>query len=766
MRELSGLEIEPLCAYLEACDAPFQPSQLYSAAEDAKFVDTSLRLSEYRALTDERLFDIAEALVGKISAQDPGCDYTLVRNDVTHIRYLEGGFFSRHQDFLSLASNMVEEYTLLVCVTPPALAAATQGGETVVHIGGQATPHTVTTTPGSALLFRKDVEHEGAKVTAGEKHVVSLNLWAVRKRSEQVLLVSFPTAEGDEPAGSEAVGAAALLAEANARKYALSSSDLAPGTMLAAQVEWANNAADATGAARPVIVRYEAPCTYDDFDVIFRICRSMHLEAEELIDRAHVIDYFFPSFDRRTVLVDFAATPTATAAEAGQAEGAAAASAKTAPRADEQSAALAAAARVAAEKSARAAAECEVDDEVICCESDERTAVVAELARTLDLPYVRFRMVFVEGIVIFNYGGDMSKEKVPVLPAWVSLGDYDNILLYRKVAYKGDTVPASLADLDKLCNIWTAYPELLELAEKQPAHSASSFLRDQIDSWAPEGDLQERNGQRHPEVAAAFSSPESRSGCKLASSVVCGLRVALPPGGESERLGPLTGLLFEERVHIMDMDLVHLPDGIGRRGMPRPSGEPSAATTSDVAPKDAADGEGEDRPEGEPAEGQATPPPPPVARRQGSARPAWLFHRDMHGCSCFTADEARQATERVLALELDERVKACLQRKKFVLPQHAHSFNSHFCNESVYGTMNLLSVSGIVRLEAAPVAARTQLAPVFDAWPPPEVLRDKRHRDFETRPRRWFDEGDGSESDPSNAPSSDEGEDDAADGGD
>ena len=94
------------------------------------------------------------------------------------------------------------------------------------------------------------------------------------------------------------------------------------------------------------------------------------------------------------------------------------------------------------------------------------------------------------------------------------------------------------------------------------------------------------------------------------------------------------------------------------------------------------------------------------------------------------------------------------------LPQHTHSFNSHFCNESVYGTMNLLSVSGLVRLEAAPVAARAQPAPAFDAWPPPEVLNDKRHRDFETRPRRWMDEGDGSESDPSNAPSEGEGEED------
>ena len=50
----------------------------------------------------------------------------------------------------------------------------------------------------------------------------------------------------------------------------------------------------------------------------------------------------------------------------------------------------------------------------------------------------------------------------------------------------------------------------------------------------------------------------------------------------------------------------------------------------------------------------------------------------------------------------------------------------------------------------------------YDAWPPPEVQNDKRHRDYETRPRRWMDEGD--ESDPSNAPSDADGEEDEEDG--
>ena len=99
VREVS-LDTSAICAYLDSCEEPFSASQLYSAVEEAKFVDASLRLSEYRALADEHLFMIAEDLVRQVSVQDSSNDYTLVRNDVTHIRYGVGGFFKRHQDFL------------------------------------------------------------------------------------------------------------------------------------------------------------------------------------------------------------------------------------------------------------------------------------------------------------------------------------------------------------------------------------------------------------------------------------------------------------------------------------------------------------------------------------------------------------------------------------------------------------------------------------------------------------------------------------------
>lgn len=73
-----------------------------------------------------------------------------------HLLAKQGGFFKAHQDYLSLTSNCVEEYTLLICVTLPEAAKATQGGETRVEVSpGHDVLSRATTTPGSALLFRK-----------------------------------------------------------------------------------------------------------------------------------------------------------------------------------------------------------------------------------------------------------------------------------------------------------------------------------------------------------------------------------------------------------------------------------------------------------------------------------------------------------------------------------------------------------------------------------------------------------------------------------
>ena len=92
-------------------------------------------------------------------------------------------------------------------------AASAEGGHTRIHFeaGGKRKAGALssaydTTTPGHALLFRKDLDHEGEPLLKGVKNILSLNLLAYRKRtSNQVLVVEFEpsaaarTADETEP---------------------------------------------------------------------------------------------------------------------------------------------------------------------------------------------------------------------------------------------------------------------------------------------------------------------------------------------------------------------------------------------------------------------------------------------------------------------------------------------------------------------------------------------------------------------------------------
>ena len=107
-------------------------------------------------------------------------------------------FFKTHQDYLSLTSNCVEEYTLLLSTNTAEQAANAEGGQTRVYFeaGGKGAASLSaaydTTAPNHALLFRKDLDHEAELLSAGEKNILSLNLLAFRKRaSHQVLVVDF-----------------------------------------------------------------------------------------------------------------------------------------------------------------------------------------------------------------------------------------------------------------------------------------------------------------------------------------------------------------------------------------------------------------------------------------------------------------------------------------------------------------------------------------------------------------------------------------------
>jgi hypothetical protein len=94
-----------------------------------------------------------------------------------------------------------------------------------------------------------------------------------------------------------------------------------------------------------------------------------------------------------------------------------------------------------------------------------------------------------------------------------------------------------------------------------------------------------------------------------------------------------------------------------------------------------------------------------------------LFHIDSEGKTCFSKSEAERATEYLVHLDLAGRVKESINSMRFQLPQQSTTSSQvgFFCNESVYGKCNVLSVSGIVRMDESPPSPSYQKH--LHVWP-------------------------------------------------
>lgn len=78
-----------------------------------------------------------------------------------------------------------------------------------------------------------------------------------------------------------------------------------------------------------------------------------------------------------------------------------------------------------------------LDQDLIICPTEDRARVVSEAARHLGLPFVFFRVLFCEGTI--GYGGEMTgvpPVQLSMVPCWVSVGDYENILMFQSPVMK------------------------------------------------------------------------------------------------------------------------------------------------------------------------------------------------------------------------------------------------------------------------------------------------------------------------------------------
>ena len=742
--DVSSDLLEPIKAYLSACALPFRPSMLYDAGQERKFQDPARRLSEFRAIVDPRLFDLAEKVVARLS--DAAMSFKLVRNDCTHIKYDVGGFFKKHQDYLSLTSNMIEEFTLIICITPEDLAAKARGGRTIIHWGPPpfSTAYKATTTPGKALLFRKDLMHEGEVLSAGGKEIFTLNLWGSRIYAGPVLQVRFPPPSPVNPPGMTMKGAPAAGVVCPASKEKRDARSPPPKRLkkssAAACAELVDASSSSSAAAAAAQAQVPFPSASEDLQAedlqVFQAAmqtKSYAIAVEQVQGTmlATVVEWalrnaesadeveptcitydctfctyeeFQPIFRiltyqrvtensiiRSARLLDyFGPFPRINilvdyaAADGGYAD----------DDADSEH-----------QKDGGGAQgdETDSDDEehldalfdelmsghVIVCESSQRTTVVSNLAKVLGLPYVRFRMIFCEGDWMFTSGeqavdntGRLEDDvrTLPLTTAFASIGEYEHILCMRTLN----------AWLMRNSAYSAAPPSLRELHTLTQTCVASlpQQVRQTQSEYSP-GDFvsccgQYRESKDEPNVHPPAKQKADGTTVWTPPTLPRRMRIGdlYPRYADRAPLGMLK--LAPTTTPFSISDLMQDERDVCLFEMP-----PECVYLP---------GKGDEAAQGDEA--------------AHFAPGTWLFHHDPSGKVCFTKAEAEAASEHLAKIDLESLVQASVNRMRFQLPQQNQSqdVTAMFCNESVYGRFNILEVTGVVRLqqcddEGAEVAA-------------------------------------------------------------
>ena len=167
----------------------FNDSMVYKSDTKEKLILKDSRTSEFKIFKDKKIFNLCDQLINKINQNNQYHDYILFKNDVTFIKYHEGGFFNKHEDYLSLVSNSIEEYTLIMSMNESTDICV--GGNTILYPNDNFKySSNASVLPNNVLIFRKDIKHEGEIISKGTKKIMTLNLWKINKNN-QIVVINF-----------------------------------------------------------------------------------------------------------------------------------------------------------------------------------------------------------------------------------------------------------------------------------------------------------------------------------------------------------------------------------------------------------------------------------------------------------------------------------------------------------------------------------------------------------------------------------------------
>jgi hypothetical protein len=258
-------------SFIDADVQPFSSSRVYDVEKAELLIDEELRQSKYKTIANPDLFALVDAYLQEFTKLDKYADYVLVKNNITIIQYQEGDFFKNHSDFLSWKCNAFQEFTWILC-----LSADCNGGETVMHINDFFKhPSTASKTTGHSILFRKDMNHEGAIITSGHKHIMTCNIHvfpslkqggsSLPKDCNEILIVDF--------------------GEQHPEKYVLPVINvLKHESILKVAIDFAKN-------TKYKYVTYDN-ITPEQFAIIYKIIMDEYVTFDEFHASKDILDYF------------------------------------------------------------------------------------------------------------------------------------------------------------------------------------------------------------------------------------------------------------------------------------------------------------------------------------------------------------------------------------------------------------------------------------------------------------------------------------------
>lgn len=731
IKTFQNIPISSIQTFLSNNQEPFQSSQLYSSQRDETFINEDLRKSIFRTIQDPKLFDLIDTdIVQNILNNDPENkthNFMLRRNDVTHIKYYKGGFFKKHRDYLSTTSNFVEEFTFLLCVTPTEAlnngdnhgaaggttsggTAAVKGGETKLFGYGTSKCYD-TSTPGTGLLFRKDLEHEGCELIQGEKHIITLNLYATRRETnDQVLLVTFPNECTDTDPAQDAADCETTkkmrsllhIASNESLSYVIPVQNLFG--MLEAHVRFANKQHrerlgliddsdydddgdnGVSSSSKPPVIHYECKdFDFETFGVIVKIFNNAYVEEEDLVMARNCMDYFGP-ISTENILVNLSLVPEEIGVEKDMTTTSTtnivATNSDTTntnsikddnKRNDEHGQdGTNAKEQQQVQKNSKLKYKDLLDDksfdrDIIVCENEARMQAVANVAQMLGESFVPFKIAFVEGLICDDMEFIVN---VPMTAAACVLGDYNNIFSIWKLCQRfhgdEDVSPHPLNRVNLESNYWAKIPD--EYKDKYQALTPGTTNFDCFD-W---------NMWYESEMDEVYDELKINGfgfGLQIGFQKNCDVKATISQS------------LFKDEDDILSKNLKH-PE----RNVVFLPGLEDHICSSD----------GND---------------------------TSFFHRNKEGMITFSKDQAERTSNYLSSIDFEERVKRQLQQKRFELPQEIGRVNGMFCNEAVYGKANILWVCGVIRLadsmdERSSVTDTTSNSSqknVFDVWPSREA---------------------------------------------